>query len=177
MFSAAQLGRWEARTLQNPDGRVQAEDQGTMWPLLLPTGLAALKTASGSVSPQKLVIAWRGQAATHAAVETPAIAVLQICRFSPEGGKDFTPVQLSTSVYLPIFTGSGLHTTSVRYSVAAVVYHLGHHPQSGHYRSALVEQGRLCYHTDDNVAAEAHSPELTDQVEQNSYLYFLRKSE
>ena len=45
------------------------------------------------------------------------------------------------------------------------------------HRSALVEQGRLCYHTDDNVAAEAHLPELTARVEQNSYLYFLRKSE
>ncbi|CAE7292983.1 unnamed protein product [Symbiodinium microadriaticum] len=133
------------------------------WPALH-GGVFLAGLFAGSVSPQKLVIAWRGQAATHAAVETPAIAVLQICRFSPEGGKDFTPVQLSTSVYLPIFTGSGLHTTSVRYSVAAVVYHLGHHPQSGHYRSALVEQGRLCYHTDDNVAAEAHSPELTDQA-------------
>ena len=176
MFSEEQRGFWEARTLQQPSGLVQAEDQGTMWPLLLPTGLSSLQTGTSVVSPQKLVIAWRGQAATHAAVALPELAVLQVCRFRPDGTKDFTPIKLSEAVYIPFYTGSGLNTSSARYTITAVVYHLGQSPLSGHYRSALIAQGRICYHTDDNVAAEVHTAELASRVEQNPYLYFLRKT-
>ena len=168
-------GVWESRTVNSPSGLAQAEDQGTMWPLTLPAGLAMLQASTETVSPQKLVIAWRGQAVTHAAVVLPELVILQICRFSPSGNKDFTRVKLSDSVYLPVFTGPGLNTSSVRYSVTAIIYHLGLTPQSGHYRTALVERGRLCYHTDDNEATTVHQPEHTDRVEQNSYLYFLRK--
>ena len=116
-----------------------------------------------------------GQAATHA-VALPELALLQVCRFRPDGTKDFTPIKQSEAVYIPFYTGSGLNTSSARYTITAVVYHLGQSPLSGHYRSALIAQGRMCYHTDDNVAAEVHTAELASQVEQNSFLYFLRKT-
>ena len=176
LLSALARGAWESRQLLAPNSPAQVADQGNMWPLILPAGLAAVQSSvSHPISLQKLLIDWRCQAAVHAATSLPELAILQISRFRPDGSKDHTPVKLSEAVYIPQFSTAGLATTSVRYVITAVIYHLGESLLRGHYRAALVEQGRLCHHTDDNVIPTPHRSSDTAVVEQNSYIYFLRK--
>ena len=175
LLSQPARGSWEARQLIDPTAPAQVADQGNMWQLILPGGLSTMHASAGAVSLQTLLIAWRCQAAMHAATVLPELAILQISRFHPDGSKDPTHVRLSEAVYIPVFSNDGVTTTSARYIVTAVIYHLGGSLLRGHYRAALVEQGRLCYQTDDNISAISHQPSETAKVEQNSYIFFLRK--
>ena len=95
-----------------------------MWPLVLPTALnPALSGADRSEwTLQALIIRWRNQVVQHAAVTAPPVLLLQLNRLDQDGQKVHHPIALSPAVYLPCFVGSSCSTTSVRYSLVAVLY-------------------------------------------------------
>ena len=175
--SAASQG-WQSRTqaTSDPTQSAQVSDQGTLWPLVLAVSLPELQALqSQPLSLQQLLIAWRNQAARHAILEAPDILALQINRFHPDGSKVHTPIGLSTAVYIPQFSGEGLRTTSVRYVLEAVVYHLGPTMRSGYYRTALCVEGRILYVTDDAMPACSVQDQDVYTVRHNAYMFLLRK--
>ena len=142
-----------------------------MWPL----HLSVAHASAPRLSLQKLVVAWRNQAQRHALVTAPEVLVAQVGRFGDDGCKLQFRIQSSRTVYIPSFTGSGLHTTSHAYTVEAIVFHLGPSRDSGHYRTALLQQGNLYRLTDDGSLPAAVQDTDVAVVEHNAYLYFLRK--
>ena len=173
---------WHARQL-SAIGETQVLDQGTLWPLTVNTPLApqpqqpgpAPNASSSPVSLQKLVIQWRNQAARHALLAEPMWLPLQVSRFDAQGRKTFDSVQISSAVYLPRFVDNTLHTTSTRYHITAVIFHLGDSPQRGHYRTAFYKDGRIVGMTDDNVQPIPASDADVELVQRNCYIFILRK--
>ena len=153
---------------------MRSVDQGSLWPLIVSVPLSASQPAGASLSLQKLVIAWRNQAARHAIMARDALPQrlpLQINRFDEAGRKVHHEVQWSSAVYMPVYTGEGLQTTSQRYIVSSVVYHIGPSRLHGHFRAALANNV-----TDDNIPTQPLSVSDLRCVQQNSYLFFLRKA-
>ena len=176
----AMLGAWHA--LQSTAENVlQVCDHGHFWPLLVPAVLeASLIPNQPYTTLQRLVILWRNQAAVHAArsAETlPALFPLQVNRFSEAGEKLRTVIQPSEAVYIPYFVEDGIRTASCRYRLVAIIFHLGSSKLQGHYRTALLQHGRLQFITDDNVCATTVSDAVSRLVNQNSYVFILKKCE
>ncbi|CAE7775227.1 unnamed protein product [Symbiodinium microadriaticum] len=158
-------------------------DQGTLWPLTVTTPLIAMQppdsqdtpTLNVPISLQKLIIQWRNQASRHAMLSEPNWLPVQVSRFDAQGRKVYAPVQVSAAVYIPSFVGDTLQTTPTRYQLAATIFHLGDSLLHGHYRTALYETGRIVSITDDNVRAQPASVADVNMVQQNSYIFILRK--
>ncbi|OLP82599.1 hypothetical protein AK812_SmicGene36740 [Symbiodinium microadriaticum] len=140
--------KWLTRPLQ-----LTVLDQGTLWPLTVNTPLAA----------------------RHALLAEPMWLPLQVSRFDARGRKTFDSVQISSAVYLPRFVDNTLHTTSTRYHITAVIFHLGDSPQRGHYRTAFYKDGRIVGMTDDNVQPIPASDADVELVQRNCYIFILRK--
>ena len=167
---------WQARE-EAPTGQILVQDRGSFWPLILSLPLQPDNPSQSSqphhvagVSVQKLVIQWRNQPARHAACDLPPWLPLQVSRFNAAHAKITTPVHFSQAIYLPVFTGEGLQTTSVRYALHSVIFHIGRSKFSGHYRTALCLHGQLRFLTDDGVAAAPASAQDCRLVEENAYM-------
>ena len=176
------FNRWHARQTV-ASGTAQVMDQGTLWPLTVTAPLVApqhpasqdFPTLSMPLSLQKLIIQWRNQASRHAMLSEPDWLPVQVSRFDAQGRKVYTPVQTSAAVYIPSFVGATLQTTSTRYQLAATIFHLGDSLLQGHYRAALYESGQIVSITDDNVRAQPASEADVSMIQQNSYIFILRK--
>ena len=172
--------RWQARELSEAHA-VQVMDQGTLWPLTLTAPLVPLPQSADSVSCnqpvslQKLVIQWRNQAARHAMLSEPAWLPVQVSRFDSQGHKTSRPVQISDAVYLPSFVGHTLQTTSHRYQLTAIIFHVGESLLAGHYRTALCANGSIVSITDDGMISQTASEADARFVYSNAYIFLLRK--
>ena len=172
---------WQARE-EAPSGQVIVRDRGCFWPLILSLPLqtdgpsqSAQSSHVAGISVQRLVIQWRNQPARHAACDLPPWLPLQVSRFNAAHEKITTPVRFSPAIYLPVFTGTGLQTTSIRYALHSVIFHIGRSKFSGHYRTALCQSGQLRFLTDDGVEAIQASEYDRRSVEENAYiLLFIR---
>ena len=172
---------WQARE-EAPTGQILVQDRGSFWSLILSLPLQPDNPSQTSqphhvagISVQKLVIQWRNQPARHAACALPPWLPLQVSRFNAAHAKITTPVHFSQAIYLPVFTGDSLQTTSVRYALHSVIFHIGRSKFSGHYRTALCLHGQLRFLTDDGVAAAPASAHDCRLVEENAYiLLFIR---
>ena len=173
---------WQARQTTAANA-TQVIDQGTLWPLTLTAPLAAPSHTISPTQPdvdqpislQRLVIMWRNQASRHAMLSEPAWLPLQVCRFTPQGQKCHRPVQISEAVYLPSFVGGTLQTTSTRYQLTAIIFHLGPSLLAGHYRAALCARGSIVSITDDGISSQTASEAETQLVYRNSYIFILRR--
>lgn len=153
-------------------------DQGGLWPLILSVPLTTDGSDRDPASLQKLLIAWRNQPARHAlwcSATLPELLPVQVNRFDDSGCKVHRAIRWSNAVYVPVFAGPSLQTTSQRYLVTSVVYHLGPTRLQGHYRAALADNGQLCHVTDDNQPSVPLTDSDLRNVQQNSYLFFLKK--
>ena len=172
---------WQARE-EAPSGQVIVRDRGCFWPLILSLPLKTDNPSQSSqpshvagISVQRLIIQWRNQPARHAACDLPPWLPLQVSRFNAAHEKITTPVHFSPAIYLPVFTGTSLQTTSVRYALHSVIFHIGRSKFSGHYRTALCQSGQLRFLTDDGVEATQASEHDRRSVEENAYiLLFIR---
>ena len=172
---------WQARE-EAPSGQVIVRDRGCFWPLILSLPLqtdgpsqSVPSSHVAGISVQRLVIQWRNQPARHAACDLPPWLPLQVSRFNAAHEKITTPVHFSPAIYLPVFTGTGLQTTSIRYALHSVIFHIGRSKFSGHYRTALCQSGQLRFLTDDGVEAIQASEYDRRSVEENAYiLLFIR---
>ena len=182
LISERDQGTWEARlvvdTGPSDPPAFQAVDHGKMWPLVLPTALnPALSEATRTEwTRQALVIRWRNQVVQHAAVITPPVLLLQFNRFDQDGQKVHHPIALSPTVFLPCFIGPSCNTTSVRYSLVAVQYHLGQTKLAGHYRVAYFSHGSPSHTTDDNRQTQACTSEDITVISKSAYNCFLVRS-
>ena len=186
-YQERQLCCWQARELSErshlPSSQAVAQvvDQGTLWPMTVTARLVPPMQSSGEdrqqspPSLQSLLIQWRNQAARHARTAKPDWLVLQVSRFDDAGCKLVEPAGFSEAVYIPFFTGQSLATSSARYRVSAVIYHLGPTLLSGHYRSALCQAGSIQLVTDDGTPARQATVRDVQQIQSNVYLFFLRK--
>ena len=172
-----QLGHWQAR-LEVDASPPQVTDHGKMWPVTLPAVLRPdLADTSRVFSMQSLVISWRNQVHRHAAVSLPPVVPLQISRFTPEGAKLRGRIVLTPVIHIPLFTDSSARTTSCKYQLHAVTYHLGPNMHSGHYRTLLFKQGAPFMVTDDNMFPVPVSEVGLEEVMNNSYLAFYCRSD
>ena len=178
MCDASALGSWAALQDSTEVGPFPT-DRGNFWPLLLPASLPdSLTPGLESTTLQRLVIQWRNQASRHAAsneASLPALFPLQVNRFDAEGNKLHTPVTPSNAVYIPFYTLDGLRTASCRYRLTAIIFHIGATKLQGHYRTALQRNGSLQFVTDDNTSAAPMTAETERLVNQNSYIFLLKK--
>ena len=183
------IGDWETRLLSTPpsasshttdpgDGRYGI---GHTLPVLITAALA-----SDSRSPctlQSLVEKWHIQSwhgieeARTAINGGPELLVLQIARFNDMGHKVIGIVQLSFPLQVPVFSDVHLTTsvTPAPYEVVSIVFHEGHTSRSGHYRAALLTNGVITHSTDDGRSAKPASSEEVVHINNNSYLFFLRR--
>ena len=167
---------WEAR--EGISGACFAEvvDQAQLCPLVMPIALdPAMHRRVDPVSLQTLFICWRNQASQHAAVKLPPWFAVQLCRFDAAGHKVQHRISLHPHVYVPEFVGPGYLSTSRKYEITAVMYHLGNSKDSGHYRAALFSNGELRHVTDDGIAATEATEQDRDTVSRNAYVCFLRQ--
>ena len=171
-FCPALPDLWQART-QATALSTEVALQGELWPLVLDT--APRLDSHGACSLQSLFIEWRSQAHRHAIVSAPALLPVQICRFGPDGSKVSFRVTSSARVYVPLFTGPSVHTTSQPYKVLAVIYHLGRHQASGHYRTALYRDSRVQFVTDDDITPQPPTRAHCQTIEANAYIFFLQR--
>ena len=84
----------------------------------------------------------------------PEWLAVQLNRVGADGQKTFHPLSLHPTVYIPRFVGRGTRSTSSRFLLVAIVYHLGATKLSGHYRTALLTDGSLRHVTDDNIVPQ-----------------------
>ena len=174
------IGVWQSRVAvaaEIPSSQstpAQVSDHGVLWPLEL-TARTGFLAPQAACSLQQLIIAWRNQPARHAGVSLPAILPVQVNRFNERGDKVAYHITPSPAAYVPFFSSDTLQTCSERYSLVAVVFHLGTSSQSGHYRAAFLRAGRITHVTDDDTAAQPASSAEIDVINQNSYIYFLVK--
>ena len=173
------LGTWLA--LQEADSaELQTLDQGNFWPLTLPAALPSSTLPDQTYTTlQRLVILWRNQASRHAARDAsslPALFPMQVNRFDSLGNKVHTVIKPSAAVYIPYFNAAGIHTASCRYQLQAIIFHIGATKLQGHYRVALLKDGRLQHVTDDNIGAAPPSARIEELVNQNSYIFLLSKT-
>ena len=182
------MSHWQARRLSSASpamptpAEAQVIDQGTLWPMMVSASLEApvllsdlQSGAPPAVSLQNLLIKWRNQASRHALVTTPEWMVLQVGRFDDSGRKVQTPVSISTAVYIPYFPDNSLTTASIRYRVVAIVYHIGPAMLTGHYRTALCQDGQIKHVTDDGQEAATATSSEVHLIQANAYLFFVRK--
>ena len=78
----------------------------------------------------------------------PPVVPLQISRFTSEGNKLRGRIVLTPIIHIPLFADSSTRTTSCKYQIHAVTYHLGPDIYSGHYRTLLFKQGAPCMVTE-----------------------------
>ena len=172
----AGLGLWQSRhiaaTLDLPVSQTQVADHGEMFPLVLQH--AGPHAASAQpISLQQLFVAWRNQADRHAAVTLPPLLPVQISRFTSTGLKVQFPVKFSEAVYVPFFEDLSLRTSSHRYLLAAVIYHIGESRSHGHYKTALFHRGQLTHVTDDNCRPCPAHPADVHTAANNAYIFIL----
>ena len=138
------------------------------------TGPPACRTACCACpADQSPFVAWRNQADRHAAVTLPPLLPVQISRFTSTGLKVQFPVRFSEAVYVPFFEDLSLRTSSHRYLLAAVIYHIGESRSHGHYRTALFLRGKPMHVTDDNCKPCPAHPADVHTAENNAYIFIL----
>lgn len=130
-------------------------DQGSLWPLVLAASRHAFASADS----------------------LPVLFAVQIHRFGPEGNKLSNPVQWGAAVYMPTFTDSGIRTTSKRYVVDSVIFHLGESVHHGHYRVVFSSEGSAKFITDDNTSTCPIALGEIETAQKNSYIFFLRRDD
>ena len=176
LHSSTSLG-WEARLGVDGEAFAQVVDQGQLFPLVLHSALdPALQSRNTPVSLQKLLISWRNQVHPHAAVTEPEWLAVQLNRVGADGQKTFHPLSLHPTVYIPRFVGRGTRSTSSRFLLVAIVYHLGATKLSGHYRTALLTDGSLRHVTDDNIVPQPVTNADISDISRNAYLCFLKRA-
>ena len=172
----AGVGLWQARHIAaTPDPtapQTQVVDHGEMFPLILQHA-GPPDVPAQPISLQKLLVAWRNQADRHAAVTLPPLLPVQISRFTSTGHKVQFPVRFSEAVYMPYFEDLSLRTSSHRYLLAAVIYHIGESRSHGHYRTAFFLHGQLMHVTDDNCKPCPACPADVRTAENNAYIFIL----
>ena len=177
--SATDCGFWQARLSTAETDVAQVTDQGSLWPLVLAVPLNAARGAR-QASLQHLLVQWRNQASRHAfasADSLPVLFAVQIHRFGPNGSKLLNPVQWGAAVYVPAFTDNGVHTTSQRYIVDSVIFHLGESVHQGHYRVVFSSEGSAKFITDDNKHTCPVASGEVETAQKNSYIFFLRRDD
>ena len=102
----------------------------------------------------------------------PPVVPLQISRFTSEGNKLRGRIVLTPIIHIPLFADSSTRTTSCKYQIHAVTYHLGPDIYSGHYRTLLFKQGAPCMVTDDNMFPAPVTAAGLEEAMNNSYLAF-----
>ena len=167
-----QMGHWQAR-LSSMSQPSQVTDHGKMWPVTLPAILRHTSDGSHSVhSVQSLIIGWRNQVQRHAAVSFPPVVPFQLGRFDNAGNKLLGRIVPTPVVHVPLFAGADLTTTSHKYMLQAVIYHLGATRHSGHYRTMLCLAGHPYATTDDNLFPVRVTAEDMEVIMNNSYIAF-----
>ena len=187
MLPDSWLGQWEARLQVLGPSQSQSQlqsqvaaqvvDRGKTWPLVLQMALDPALHPSGhrAWSLQALLIQWRNQAYRHATTALPELILLQLNRFDHAGNKVHHPITLNPIVYVPRFASDSSVTTSYRFELQAIVFHLGQSKHCGHYRSALFSSGRLQYLTDDGTPPTIATGSDVEVVQRNAYLCILSK--
>ena len=108
-------------------------------------------------------------------VAAPVWLSLQVSRFDARGNKVTAPISVSDAVYVPCFRGESLQTTSHRYKLVAIIYHLGASAHTGHCRSAFCQDGDIMFVTEDGKQASEATSADVQQVQANAYIFLLRK--
>ena len=67
------------------------------------------------------------------------------------------------------------HSTSKRYVLTAIIYHLGASRLGSYYRAALFSAGKLSHVTDDGRQAAPATAQDLQTVSSNAYVCFLDK--
>ena len=78
---------------------------------------------------------------------------------------------------LPVFIGPTSDISTTKYRVACIIYHIGGTIQSGHYRTAVLQNGSMTHASDDNRTPVPLTFNQRAQVLSNSYLFFLHRIE
>ena len=179
LYSTVDKFEWEARhTPRSLDVPSEVSDSGTLLPLPLTVALASDRDNSTTL--QALVDAWhvqrrRDQATVCAATDGPPFLLAQVARFNDSGAKVQGIIKASYVIDLPIFNGSGCQTYTSRYTAHCLVFHLGVTSRSGHYRAAMLRQGKIAFTTDDNRKLQPVEPSEASTILENSYIFFLSK--
>ena len=179
LYSTVDKFEWEARhTPRSLDVPSEVSDSGTLLPLPLTVALASDRDNSTTL--QALVDAWhvqrrRDQATVCAATDGPPFLLAQVARFNDSGAKVQGIIKAPYVIDLPIFNGSGCQTYTSRYTAHCLVFHLGVTSRSGHYRAAMLRQGKIAFTTDDNRKLQPVEPSEVSTILENSYIFFLSK--
>ena len=119
----------------------------------------------------------------------PRLLTAVLPRFPAEadGRKDQVRIALNDYVFVPTFVGQGTDLSYTKYQLRSLVYHLGHSPHTGHYRSGLFEPSTeealntslysRAHVTDDDTEATRATPDTYSDIECNCYLLFLTRVE
>ena len=133
---------WESRLEQ--DGIVKVVDQNDhSCPLhLYVSSQSGSKKQAGSADLQALLTSWSmASFGLHALVSPADLTCIQLDRFDSYGQKCRARVHWSSKVGIPHYIGASLELDNILYEVCALAYHLGQDSQSGHYVSALLQDG------------------------------------
>ena len=162
--ATAWQGAWQAR-LDEPHRVV---DSGTLQ--------QAIQLALAGPTLQALVDSWHRQYAWYALTAHSRLLFLQIGRY-PDGlskNRQMLRVRPGDSVAVPVFAADGgLDTRHESFQIAAIVYHLGDSPTSGHYITLVgcPNEGRWDYFVcDDNKSPRKARPRDLNDVDHNAYL-------
>ena len=77
----------------------------------------------------------------------------------------------SDTVHFPCFADAEGHVTFLPFCIAAIAYHIGHTPNTGHHRTALKYHGQWLVY-DDNRLPD-HLSELSDDILRNITMIWL----
>ena len=120
---------------------------------------------------------YRRQASVYAALSAPTLLVLQVARFNDRGNKVKGNVTPPWTLDLPVFIGPTSDISTTKYRVACIIYHIGGTIQSGHCRTAVLQNGSTTHASDDNRTPVPLTFNQRAQVLSNSYLFFLHRIE
>ena len=136
----------------------------------------AIQLAITGSTLQALVDSWHRQYAWYALTAHSRLLFLQIGRY-PDGlckNRQMLRVRPGDSVAVPMFAADGgLETRHESFQIAAIVYHLGDSPTSGHYLTLVgcPNDGRWDYFVcDDNKSPRKARPRDLNDVDHNAYL-------
>ena len=171
------IGEWETRLPPNSPGLPsQVTDSGQTLPMLLSAALpSAAPCTLQSLVDQWHRRRWRLQEARHALIGSTPLLVLQIARFDDRGRKVRNSILPPYEVSIPSFSGVDCSVHLIPYEVVSIVFHVGLHTRSGHYRAALLSAGVLTHTTDDGRAAKSITVAEASLALRNSYMFVLRR--
>ena len=151
--------------------RVHVHDRGvTAIPFTIPVPGEVLLV-------QDAIDEWHMTGSVTAPTHPPHALCLQIERYfhaSGRIGKRSESLCLADRAFsVPTFLSDGIHISSTKYQLIAIIVHLGPTPQHGQYRCLLWHpRQRLWYITEDGVPSSVPTPDELSMCERNAYILF-----